>query len=152
MIDHPPPTLHLPEALEREIRRQMESVYPNEGCGILFGRDEGGGGGVRRVERVQQVTNSFETGEQFHRFAITPKHLLVAEREAGTRGELVLGFYHSHPDHPARPSTFDLEHAWPFYSYVILAVEKRKSTLLTSWVLNETTHAFDEQTVSVPVR
>lgn len=142
----PPSPLHLPEALDREVRRQMEAAYPNEGCGILFGRDVEG---VRRVDRVQQVTNGFDTNEQHRRFAITPGHLLTAEREAGARGELVLGFYHSHPDHPARPSAFDLEHAWPFYSYVIVAVEQRKSTALTSWVLDEARGVFELQWVKV---
>jgi len=59
----------------------------------------------------------------------------------------VLGYYHSHPDHPARPSEYDREHAWPFYSYVIVAIAKGKAVDLTSWVLNDVTEKFDEQVV-----
>jgi proteasome lid subunit RPN8/RPN11 len=70
---------------------------------------------------------------------------MQAERSAGGRGELVLGFYHSHPDHPARPSEYDRAHAWPFYSYVIVAVAKRAAGEMTSWQLDEVTEQFAPQ-------
>jgi proteasome lid subunit RPN8/RPN11 len=61
---------------------------------------------------------------------------------------LVLGFYHSHPDHPARPSEYDREHGWPFYSYVIVAIHKREPVDMTCWVLDEQTEQFKPQAIA----
>jgi len=137
-------TLVIPAALARQIEAEGSSIYPNECCGIMIGRDEGG---QRIVERLEPVANDFEEGEQYHRFLITPKNLMDAEKSAGAAGKLVLGFYHSHPDHPARPSEYDREHAWPFYSYVIVAITKREPTDMTSWVLDEVTETFKRQDI-----
>ena len=63
------------------------------------------------------------------------------------RARLVLGFYHSHPDHPARPSEYDRQHAWPFYSYVIVAIAKREPLDMTSWMLDEKTETFSRQDI-----
>ena len=134
--------LVIPAALARQIEAEGSKAYPNECCGILIGRDEAG---QRVVERLEPVANEFEEGEQYHRFLITPQVLMKAEKAAGEK--LVLGFYHSHPDHPARPSEYDREHAWPFYSYVIVAITKREATDLTSWVLDEATETFKRQEI-----
>lgn len=134
------------KALFEQIEREGAQTYPNECCGIMIGRDEGG---RRVVERLEPVNNQFEEGEQYHRFLITPDVLMKAEKSAGARGKLVLGFYHSHPDHPARPSEYDREHAWPFYSYVIVAITKREPTDMTCWVLDEETEAFRRQEIVV---
>lgn len=128
-------------------RRQIESegsaAYPNECCGIIFGRDGATG---RVVEKLEPVANGFEAGEQFHRFSITPQALMDAERKCG-KGQMVLGFYHSHPDHPARPSEYDRQHAWPFYSYIIVAIHQRQPVDMTSWLLDEATEQFQEQAI-----
>src|SRR6187551_2977568 len=114
----------LPDALARQIEAEGEAGYPNEICGMLIGRDVRDGNVTRRlVERLVPGRNVFEADEQYHRFSIDPRQQMKAEREAEAEGKVVLGFYHSHPDHPARPSEYDREHAWPFYSYVIVAVE-----------------------------
>jgi len=139
--------------LTPEQRRQIETegatAYPNECCGIIFGREITDGGVTRRVvDQLQPVANEFESGEQFHRFLITPQTLFQAEKQC-TQGRLVLGFYHSHPDHPARPSDYDLEHGWQFYSYIIVAVRQGDAKEMTSWVLNEDTGRFDEQNIEV---
>lgn len=139
--------LVLTKDLEGRIRLEGERAYPEECCGILYGRDEGKD--RRVVEAVESVENSFEAGEKYHRFSITAEVLYRAEKKASAEGRLVLGFYHSHPDHPARPSEFDREHGWPFYSYVIVAVGKGKSGDLTSWVLSEVSEQFEEQEVRV---
>lgn len=136
--------LVIPVALARQIEAEGAKAYPNECCGIMIGRDEGG---KRVVERLEPVANEFEAGEQYHRFLITPAVLMRAEKLAGRVGKLVLGFYHSHPDHPARPSEYDREHAWPFYSYVIVAITKREPTDMTSWVLDEQTETFRRQDI-----
>jgi proteasome lid subunit RPN8/RPN11 len=131
-----------------QIEREGAQAYPNECCGILFGRDVSEAGIARRiVERLEPVSNDFEAGERYHRFAITPSTLMQAEKTAVADGRLVLGFYHSHPDHPARPSEYDREHAWPFYSYVIVSIAKGEPVDMTSWLLDEQTETFSRQDI-----
>jgi proteasome lid subunit RPN8/RPN11 len=72
---------------------------------------------------------------------------MKAEKDAGDERRLVLGFYHSHPDHPARPSEYDRQHAWPFYSYVIVSISKGEPVDMTSWVLDEATETFSRQDI-----
>ncbi len=139
-------SLHLSKAQDEQIRAEGAAAYPDECCGIIYGvvRD-----GVRVVTLLEPVANVFDEQERYHRFSISGEQLMKAERTAGERKELVLGFYHSHPDHPARPSEYDRTHAWPFYSYVILAIAKREPGDMTSWQLNDQTEQFDEQTIEV---
>ena len=140
--------LLLPAEMYNRIQEEAVAAYPNECCGILYGRDIRDGGVVRRaVERIEAVKNEFEAGEQYHRFLITPQTLLKAEKQAGAEGSLVLGFYHSHPDHPARPSEYDREHAWPFYSYLIVSVLQGEAEEMTCWVLDEATNQFKMQEI-----
>lgn len=144
----PPPPLVLPAAVVRQIEAEGEAGYPNEICGMLIGRDVTAGGTTRRlVDRLEPGRNVFEADERYHRFSIDPRAQLRAERAAAAEGRLVLGYYHSHPDHPARPSEYDREHAWAFYSYVIVAVAKGKAAGLTSWVLNDATEQFEKQEI-----
>lgn len=138
--------LVLSEQLCRQIEREGSEAFPNECCGILIGRDEAG---ERIVHKLVRGKNAFEANEQYHRFSIDPRAQLQAEREAEAAGLAVLGFYHSHPDHPARPSDYDRDHGWPFYSYVIVSIMSGKPADMTSWVLNEQTNAFDKQPINV---
>lgn len=118
---------------EDSIRKEGEISYPNECCGILLGRI--GDNDSRSVEDIIPIRNAREAEEQYHRFQIESEDLLKAELEARKRKLDVLGFYHSHPDHPAKPSDFDREHALPFYSYIITAVDRGKAGDFTSWEL-----------------
>jgi proteasome lid subunit RPN8/RPN11 len=136
--------LHLPAPLARQIEQAGATAYPNECCGILYGRDTQT---ARIVETLEPVDNSFDTGEQYHRFSISARQLMAAEKNASDQGRLVLGFYHSHPDHPARPSEYDREHAWPFYSYIIVSIAKRDPVDMTSWLLNASTETFSRQDI-----
>ena len=136
--------LVLPSELARAIEREGSAAYPNECCGIMYGRDVGR---ERRVERLEAVINSFVAEEQYHRFSIDPKELMRAEKSAAAAGQLVLGFYHSHPDHPARPSETDRQAAWPFYSYVIVSIGKGEPLDMTCWVLDEATERFERQDI-----
>ena len=136
--------LVLPADLRRRIETEGAAAYPNECCGILIGRDVGG---RRLVEKLEPGQNVFAADERYHRFSIDPRAQLKAEREAEAEGKVVLGFYHSHPDHPARPSEYDREHAWPFYSYVIVSIEKGRPADMTSWVLDDATERFGAQTI-----
>ena len=141
-----PKPLRLTPAQADQIRREGAAAYPNECCGIIYGVERDG---VRHVTLLEAVANVFDEDERYHRFSISGKQLMQAERTAGERNELVLGFYHSHPDHPARPSEYDRQHAWPFYSYVIVAVAKGAAGEMTSWQLNEQTDAFELQALCV---
>ncbi|MDB5333003.1 MAG: Mov34/MPN/PAD [Phycisphaerales bacterium] len=142
--------LILSDALRRQIEVEGVAAYPNECCGMLIGCDITENGATRReVERLEPGRNVFEKEEQYHRFSIDPAQQLKAERAAEQEGKLVLGYYHSHPDHPARPSEYDRQHAWPFYSYVIVAIEKGKPAAMTSWVLDDVTETFGEQKIVI---
>jgi proteasome lid subunit RPN8/RPN11 len=110
----------------------------------MYGRDTAEG---RVVEKLQAVPNVYDEAERYHRFSISPKQLMEAEKAAGDAGQLVLGFYHSHPDHPARPSETDRMHAWPFYSYIIVAIQKREPVDMTSWMLDDVTETFSRQDI-----
>lgn len=136
--------LLLPESLARQIEKEGSAAYPNECCGIMYGKDGLEG---RNVERIEAVANVFDEVERYHRFSISPQQLMAAEKKAGDEGRLVLGFYHSHPDHPARPSEYDRQHAWPFYSYVIVAISKGEPLDMTSWILDEATETFSRQDI-----
>jgi proteasome lid subunit RPN8/RPN11 len=132
--------INLPPQWESVIRHAGEESYPNECCGVLLGTlledDE------KRIEGVLPIDNGREAEEQYHRFEIGPEDYLRAEKEARKAKLDVLGFYHSHPDHPAIPSEFDRDHALPFYSYIIVAVEKGKAGELTSWELKNDRSEF----------
>ena len=132
----------------RKVEADGAKAYPNECCGIMYGKDVMIDGAPRRqVTRLEEVENSFENDEKYHRFSITPQTLMRAEKESAAHGELVLGFYHSHPDHPARPSEYDRVHAWPFYSYVIVSIAKGEAVDMTSWMLDEITETFSRQDI-----
>ncbi len=128
--------LRLSPALGEEIRRHGVRGYPHEVCGALLGRESEteSNGMVREVLAVLPLENRREESRH-NRFSLTPEDVRHAERAAGERGIELLGWYHSHPDHPARPSEFDREHAWPWYSYVILSVAARVPGEMASWRL-----------------
>lgn len=124
-------TLRLSVALEGEIRRHGERTYPAECCGLLAGRF----GRIKEVLRLKPVLN--RRVDNPHRYLISSDDLKEATAELAGSDLEVLGFYHSHPNHPAEPSAFDQEHAWPWYSYIILRVDDGRSRELTSWVLED---------------
>jgi proteasome lid subunit RPN8/RPN11 len=128
--------IELDAELGRSIKAEGEKSYPNECCGFVLGeiRDDGG----RNAAALIPIVNAREAEEQYHRFKIEPEDFMRAEMEARSQGRDIIGFYHSHPDHPAEPSDYDREHALPFYSYLIVAVEKGKAGALTSWELAST--------------
>ena len=119
--------------LETNIKNEGENAYPNECCGILIGELDGES--VKIAKLMRSIHNASEDDEQYHRFLIRPEDMMEAERIARKAKLDVIGFYHSHPDHPAKPSAYDKEHALPFYSYVIMSVEKGSAKEITSWEL-----------------
>lgn len=149
----PPPPPNLPPlVLSPALRKQIEddgiAAYPNECCGILIGRHRPGER-ERVVDRIVAMTNAFFPQERYHRFSIDPLMLANAEESAAAEGKAVIGFYHSHPDHPARPSEYDRTHVppWSFYSHVIVAIEQKQPAAMTCWVFNEESEQFDEQAI-----
>jgi proteasome lid subunit RPN8/RPN11 len=125
--------LLLSAELEKNIRTDGETAYPNECCGVLIGEVDSVG--VKTVRHTLTINNAREDGEQYHRFLITPEDMMKAEQTARTMKLDVIGFYHSHPDHPSAPSGYDKDHALPFYSYVIVSVDSGAAQVLTSWEL-----------------
>lgn len=112
--------LRIPQSALDQLRRHSEEAYPNECCGVLLGRLEGE---VRRVSSIARCGNTRSDSPR-NRYNIDPKELIRIQREARERGEDVVGFYHSHPNYPARWSATDLAEAhWTGCSYVITAVE-----------------------------
>ena len=132
--------LRLNAQVEAAIRAHGAETYPNECCGALIGRD-----GV--VSEAFALPNTTDEGPR-RRFMVRPQDYRSAEKRASEVGAELLGFYHSHPDHPARPSQYDLDHAWPFLSYVIVSVREGVSEDMTSWRLREDRSAFDQEELS----
>lgn len=126
------------------IAEHCEQAYPNEGCGILLGLDEHGS---RNVVDVLPTDNAREAADQHNRYLIPPESLLEGELQAEVQELEVIGYFHSHPDHPANPSEFDQEHGWPWYSYLILSVRGGKAVASRSWQLREDRSGFDEETI-----
>lgn len=139
-------SLRYGDAVRAVVESTARAAYPEEGCGVLVGRDEDGG--RRTVTRAVPAENVVDASRG-NRYLIAPERLLAIEREARTQGLEVLGFFHSHPDHPARPSAFDLEHAWPYYSYLIVSVADGRVAGARSWRLAADRSAFDEETIEV---
>ena len=128
--------ISLEPALEHEIRRHGEQTYPHECCGALIGRDG-------RVTATVALPNTTEEGPR-RRFLVRPSDYRLAEQRAHELAGELLGFYHSHPDHPARPSQYDLDHAWPTLAYVIVSVASSQAGDITVWWLKDDRSTFEE--------
>lgn len=124
------------------------ATYPDECCGVLIGRiaDDS-----TVVERLLSADNERDDSRH-NRYLINPETVLAAHKEARALGLDVVGYYHSHPDHPARPSEFDREHAWPGVSYLIVSVEKGNVADSRSWRLADDREKFDEEKIEEAVR
>jgi proteasome lid subunit RPN8/RPN11 len=145
------PRLTITSGVDAAIRIHGQETYPHECCGALIGRDG-------FVTAIVALPNTTEEGPR-RRFMVRPSDYQLAERRATELGGELLGFYHSHPDHPARPSQYDLDHAWPTFAYIIVAVAglARQSadaavegataaaaTDMTVWYLQEDRSRFEE--------
>jgi proteasome lid subunit RPN8/RPN11 len=130
----------LPAAIEERIRRHAEEGYPYEICGAILGRLDDRQG-VWRVEAVVPAPNEHDDDRR-RRYRVPPEFQLRVETEARAQGREVLGYYHSHPDHPARPSEYDRSHAWHGYLYMICAVREGRAEDLGSFALEEEGGAF----------
>jgi proteasome lid subunit RPN8/RPN11 len=128
--------LAIDAGVDAAIRRHAQETYPHECCGALVGRDG-------RVQAAVALPNTTEEGPR-RRFLVRAADYRMAERQATALATDLLGFYHSHPDHPARPSQFDLDHAWPTFAYVIVSVVAGEAGNMTVWWLKEDRSGFEE--------
>ena len=122
--------------VDEAIRAHGRAAYPHECCGALLGRGN-------RVSDIVALPNTTEEGPR-RRFLVRPSDYREAERRASELGAELLGFYHSHPDHPARPSQYDLDHAWPTFAYIIVAVAAGSAGEMTVWYLKDDRSSFEE--------
>src|SRR2546425_8622515 len=128
--------LTLGSGVEAAIRTHGQATYPHECCGALVGRGD-------HVNAIVALPNTTEEGPR-RRFLVRPSDYREAEHRARELGAELLGFYHSHPDHPARPSQYDLDHAWPTFAYVIVAVAAGAAADMTVWYLREDRTIFEK--------
>jgi proteasome lid subunit RPN8/RPN11 len=140
-----------------EIRRHGEETYPQECCGFLLGTNENG---VNILHELYRAENEWQDGDRpvlpdgrresrANRYLITPQQWKKADDYARDRGVGIIGYYHSHPDHPAQPSGFDLDHScWPTESYIIVSIQQGKAAVLNSFTKPDYTK-FEQEEVLV---
>lgn len=133
--------LYLSKKIYNEIINHAKNSYPHEGCGVLVGRD-------KKVVRIYLLEN-INKERANDRYEINPGDLLRVEKEAKKDGLEVIGFFHSHPDHPDKPSEFDRTRAWPFYSYLIVSVHNGKDVSVKSWIFEDEKEPFREEEVII---
>ncbi len=134
----------------KEISSHGERDYPYECCGLLIGRFDSVDAKV--VFETYAISNAREESAKRNRFLIEPQELMKGERYARTKDLEVIGFYHSHPESPAVPSQYDLEHAWPTYSYVIVSVKNERAGDLFSWEQESDRSKFNREEMRVVER
>jgi proteasome lid subunit RPN8/RPN11 len=140
--------VRVPGRLVEEIRQHARETYPDECCGFLVARpDPPARSEPRTIVAAERASNDFE-GERRRRFVIRSEELRAAEHALEGTERVVAGFYHSHPDHPARPSAFDQEHAWPWYTYLVLSVTAAGFPAIGAFELDPDAQRFHE----VPLR
>lgn len=143
------------------IRQHGSRDYPSECCGILLGRSNGTDKEITEVVSLRNLRHDPAQAQEVlplespgaeserNRFLIDPRDQVRVEKDARARNLEVVGYYHSHPDHPARPSTYDRDHAWPCYSYVIISIEQGKAAEFNSWVLADDRSGFRLEPVEI---
>ena len=147
--------------LAEKIRAHGAETYPHECCGALLGRDrdetdsngsEAPAGSnakpTREVLGLFPLVNRRDDSPR-NRFSVTSEDVMSAEKAAREQRLEVVGWYHSHPDHPARPSEYDRDHAWPWYSYIIVSVHNGAPQNMTSWRLNDDRAEFSPEGIEI---
>ena len=139
-------TLIIPQNVLDRIHAHGERAYPEEGAGLMLGKiiDQD-----HQVSEILPLENVREAGARYDRDQLSPQDYLMGEEEADRLGLEMLGVFHSHPDHPNRPSEFDRQWAWPNFSYLITSVDKGKAVASRSWRLAEDRTSFSEEILEV---
>jgi proteasome lid subunit RPN8/RPN11 len=136
--------VYLTEEQIKQIEAHGEKTYPYECGGMLIGHFEDG---KKSVVELLPMENAMDETEQHNRVLILPKDVLRAERYAREKRLDVVGYYHSHPDHVAEPSQFDLDHALPVWTYIIVSVAKGKAVDLRAWEMENDRSKFNEEEI-----
>jgi proteasome lid subunit RPN8/RPN11 len=136
----PKRTVFLPDELRSRLAAWAIEGYPRETCGLLIGRADGTETRVRRAV----LARNLNVARAHDRFELDPQDFLAADREARGAGLEIVGIWHTHPDHPARPSPTDLESAWEGWSYVIASVTRDGVADLRAWRLAGSALAEEE--------
>lgn len=144
MSEAPQYRVQISPVCHAEMKRHAEDSFPEECCGSMLGRERENG--VREIVRVIPAHNTKDENRK-RRFLIGPDVMLAAEKAARAASLDVLGIYHSHPNHPSQTSDFDRDHAWPFYSYLIVSCIDGKAAQVQSWRLRDDRSQFDEETL-----
>ena len=126
------------------IKAHAKTTYPEECCGFLLGVDSA----MRTIHRILSASNANRESRR-NRYNIDPMEFINADEEARKSNLNLVGIYHSHPDAPARPSQFDLEHAWPWYTYIVLAVQNGVPKDVSAWVLSEDRSNFRQDDLRI---
>jgi proteasome lid subunit RPN8/RPN11 len=151
-------TLWISGHLAEKIRAHGAETYPHECCGALLGRDSAavaaGDSDENALTPPREILALFPLVNRRddslrNRFSVTADDVLAADKAAQEQGLEVVGWYHSHPDHPARPSQYDRDHAWPWYSYVIVSVQQGSPQDMTSWRLNDDRAEFSPEGIEI---
>lgn len=135
--------IYLTEEHIKQIEAHGERTFPHECGGMIIGHFDTEKG--KTVVELLPMENAMDKAEQHNRVLILPKDVLRAERYARSQKLDVIGYYHSHPDHPARPSQFDLDHALPVWTYIIVSVESGKAVDLRAWEMENDRSKFNEE-------
>ena len=151
-------TLWISDHLAGKIRAHGAETYPHECCGALLGRDSslvagdhaetGTNAAPREILSLFPLVNRRDDSPR-NRFSVTAEDVRDAEKAAIAQGLEVVGWYHSHPDHPARPSQYDRDHAWPWYSYIIVSVQHGAPQEMTSWRLSDDRLEFSHEGIEI---
>src|SRR5579864_7213886 len=143
-------SIAISDQLTEKIGQHGVETYPHECCGALLGHDSDGVNpdSLREVLGLHPLVNRRDDSPR-NRFSVTAEDVRDAERAAQQQGLGVIGWYHSHPDHPARPSDYDREHAWPWYSYIIVSVNGGVAQDMTSWRLKDDRQEFSPEAIEV---
>ena len=137
--------IKIPKPVMRGIFDHMEQAYPYECCGLMIGTFNGD----ERLVHTFRKCKNLNTERARDRYDLDPLDMLRTQREFQDGPWDIIGIYHSHPDHPAAPSAFDAEHAWPWYSYLIVRVDHGRAADLASWVLDDEGRLMQSESLEV---
>lgn len=139
-------SLHIPQEILQCIHQHGEQAYPEEGAGLLLGEfnDQ-----EPRVREILPLVNVREDQARHNRYQLSPQDYMRGEDAAEEMGLMVVGVFHSHPDHPNRPSEFDRQWAWPNFSYLITSIVEGKAAGSRSWRLEDDRANFSEEQIAV---
>jgi proteasome lid subunit RPN8/RPN11 len=140
------PRARLSSEIVGQIRGHGAETYPHECCGALLGREVAED--LREIVALFPLVNRRDDSPR-NRFSVTSEDVRDAEKAARQQGLDVLGWYHSHPDHPAAPSQYDQDHAWPWYSYIIVSVANGEPQHMTSWRLADDRSRFTTEDLEI---